>query len=310
MENRSKFFLRTLVPTFIIFGLQTLCSIIVTEMAVAVEAKSFAGNSIADFFTEILSEKSVAVINQWTLVVYSLVAIVLFGAMYYMFFYNKNGKHYESVAPIEKSKELSAKFSGYKIIMLIMGVAILSVAMFMVNIYIISVIGILSPESMVEFAELQEMSGLTGEYASPWILIYAVVIGPIAEELAFRGLTMESAKRTSRFVGANIIQAVLFAGMHMNIAQAIYAFALGLIFGYIYHLSGNILITIIIHIIYNGIACALDSFEMAIDSNPIIFFVTLVISLCGAYAGIILIRKSLPDSSENSVNDFAEESDN
>ena len=44
MENRSKFFLRTLVPTFIIFGLQTLCSIIVTEMAVAVEAKNFTGN--------------------------------------------------------------------------------------------------------------------------------------------------------------------------------------------------------------------------------------------------------------------------
>ena len=50
---------------------------------------------------------------------------------------------------------------------------------------------------------------------------------------------------------ANIIQAALFGIMHGNLVQGAYAFALGLILGYVYHKYQSLVIPILFHMSFN-----------------------------------------------------------
>ena len=57
---------------------------------------------------------------------------------------------------------------------------------------------------------------------------YAVLIGPVSEEMIFRGAIFDRVYTVFPFWKANIIQAVLFGVYHMNIVQGLYAFCLGI----------------------------------------------------------------------------------
>ncbi|MBO6137945.1 MAG: CPBP family intramembrane metalloprotease [Lachnospiraceae bacterium] len=77
-------------------------------------------------------------------------------------------------------------------------------------------------------------------------LIFMVILAPVVEELVFRKLiidrTLILGDRTAIFISA-----LCFGLFHGNLSQFIYAFMLGMIFGYIYIRTGNILITIGLH---------------------------------------------------------------
>lgn len=106
------------------------------------------------------------------------------------------------------------------------------------------------PEAMKKYAELMEMSSLG---SNMWItVVYGILLGPIAEELCFRGLVykyLEKAKLHFMFV--IFIQAVLFGVMHSNLIQGIYASALGMLLGYLRYKYKTVLITIGAHMLFN-----------------------------------------------------------
>ena len=54
------------------------------------------------------------------------------------------------------------------------------------------------------------------------LVLYSVLIGPVCEELIFRGLTLKYAKRAMPFWVANFLQALLFGVFHMNMIQDVY----------------------------------------------------------------------------------------
>ena len=83
-------------------------------------------------------------------------------------------------------------------------------------------------------------------------LIFVVILGPIMEELAFRKLLIDrlwffSKKHTI------ILSALMFALFHTNIYQFFYAFLVGLIFAYIYTITGRIRYSIMLHMTINFI---------------------------------------------------------
>ena len=84
-----------------------------------------------------------------------------------------------------------------------------------------------------------------------WLnLILISIIGPIFEEIFFRKFLID---RTIKY-GARvsiILSAVIFGFFHGNISQLFYAFLLGGFFAYVYIKTGNIIYTIIMHIIVN-----------------------------------------------------------
>ena len=96
------------------------------------------------------------------------------------------------------------------------------------------------------------------------VVIFAVIIGPIVEEIMFRGLLLP---RLSVFGErfAIAVSALLFALFHGNLAQFFYAFALGLVFGFVYSKTGRLRYPILLHMLINfcGSVLPLLVFELS-----------------------------------------------
>lgn len=82
-------------------------------------------------------------------------------------------------------------------------------------------------------------------------LLYTIGIGPVAEELVFRGAILDRLRLAYPFWAANLLQAALFGLYHMNLIQGIYAFLWGILLGLLYQATGSILAGILAHIIFN-----------------------------------------------------------
>ena len=95
-----------------------------------------------------------------------------------------------------------------------------------------------------------ETAGLDSDIGL-FMFIYAVILGPVCEELVFRGVTMRLVRRALPFWAANLMQAVLFGIFHMNWIQGIYAFVLGLVLGWICEKGGSIYFSMFFHILFN-----------------------------------------------------------
>lgn len=86
-----------------------------------------------------------------------------------------------------------------------------------------------------------------------WTIILVVcILAPIFEELIYRKLVMDRLGRLGG-VTAIILSALAFALMHCNVYQFFYALAVGVIFGYVYEKTHNVLYTISMHMILNFI---------------------------------------------------------
>lgn len=83
------------------------------------------------------------------------------------------------------------------------------------------------------------------------MFLYASFIGPIAEELAYRGFVLRIFQKYGK-MAAVLISALLFGIMHANIPQGIFAFGVGLVLGYV-TVEYSIGWAIALHIINNFI---------------------------------------------------------
>lgn len=92
-------------------------------------------------------------------------------------------------------------------------------------------------------------------------IAYVVVLGPIAEEIIYRGLILTLLKPYGKFLSV-FVSALIFGVMHGNIAQAASAFASALVFATIAVQCNSIIPTIIIHIANNAFASFLDIAEI------------------------------------------------
>ncbi len=82
-------------------------------------------------------------------------------------------------------------------------------------------------------------------------ILVSVLLVPIYEELC-RFINIKSIERvTSNQIVIILVQAILFAIMHINIISIIYAFVCGIIFGYIYYKHQSILLCYIMHAVFN-----------------------------------------------------------
>lgn len=116
--------------------------------------------------------------------------------------------------------------------------------------YILVIAEIFLPDIIKEYEEMLESAGLNE--ISIGILLTAVILAPIVEELAFRGCAISMGKRSGcPFWVINIIQAAAFGAAHMNWVQSSYAFFLGLFLGYCYHKYHSIAASILLHFVFN-----------------------------------------------------------
>ena len=158
--------------------------------------------------------------------------------------------------------------------------------------YVIQFITQIKPDLLETGADVMSMiSADNSLLVNVALIIYFVVLTPICQELAFRGLTLGFAERRMRFLSANIIQAILFGALSMNVPQMIYFFAFGLVLGYVYYRTENILIPIMCNMMFCITRLVLNNVDF-ISDNIVAFFLTFLVGMIGAYVGVALIKQS------------------
>ncbi|MCR5791567.1 MAG: CPBP family intramembrane metalloprotease [Lachnospiraceae bacterium] len=124
---------------------------------------------------------------------------------------------------------------------------------------ILGIIGSIRPEWFENYNHVMEGLGMGNSIPS---IIYVVFLGPVAEELVFRGVTFRYFQKIMPFMWANIVQAALFGFMHMNLVQGLYAFGIGLVFGLLVYKKESIACSILLHMSINLFGCVLSFMEM------------------------------------------------
>jgi len=147
------------------------------------------------------------------------------------------------------------------------------------------------------------------DYGAPYKiflqLITTAVVPGIFEEVLFRGVMLAKLRPYGK-TAAILISAVMFALMHQNAEQFLYALAAGIVLGFIAAETGSLLTCILVHFTNN----AFSVFEQALLSNGegqkyIIFnfAVELAIVICGIVCAIGLIFMYY----ERKKNDFSDD---
>ena len=87
-------------------------------------------------------------------------------------------------------------------------------------------------------------------------IISITIMAPLVEELLFRGAIQGYMLRKGmKPLHAILIASAIFGIVHMNPIQIPFAFAIGLIFGWLYYRTGSLVPGIVGHFINNSIAC-------------------------------------------------------
>lgn len=104
-----------------------------------------------------------------------------------------------------------------------------------------------------------EAAGSTSTTIS--MFLYSSILGPIAEEIIFRGFVMRGLERHGKKF-AIIVSALLFGAYHGNLIQGLFAFAVGLVLGYV-AMEYSLKWAIVLHITNNFIFGDLLSYAVA-----------------------------------------------
>lgn len=115
-----------------------------------------------------------------------------------------------------------------------------------------------------------------------------VIVPALLEEILFRGVVLGALMPYGR-TGAVAASALLFAVMHQNPKQFIYAFAAGVAMGYFVSESGSLMLGIVIHATNNFLSLVSTSVECACGDRIIEAF-----SLSLYFAVFVLALISLP----------------
>lgn len=103
-----------------------------------------------------------------------------------------------------------------------------------------------------------DVSEITEEVSSPGIVLTALIIGsvivaPLVEETFFRGFLFAAFRRRYGWKKGALITAALFAIVHLNLLAIPTLFLLGLALAFLYHRSGSLWPSMIMHAIWNAV---------------------------------------------------------
>ncbi|MGN1267114.1 MAG: lysostaphin resistance A-like protein [Dorea sp.] len=90
-------------------------------------------------------------------------------------------------------------------------------------------------------------------YSAPFgvQIVCLAILAPICEELVFRGLMFRRLRVQTSFMQAALYSSIVFAFIHGNMVQMIYAFIMGMMFAYLYEKYGSFKAPVIAHIAAN-----------------------------------------------------------
>lgn len=146
------------------------------------------------------------------------------------------------------------------------GQFILAVIMCYAIVYISNIVGTVMTViiGILKGGAVQNQVLAVTEAVSMWmIVLYMVICAPIMEEYVFRKLIVDRTVRYGQGV-AVVVSGLMFGLFHGNLNQFIYAFVLGMFLAFLYVKTGNIKITIALHMLINFVGGVVSSGLMRI----------------------------------------------
>lgn len=116
------------------------------------------------------------------------------------------------------------------------------------------IIFIIFPQISLNLYQEIEIEGYKNTFSiwkNPVTFIYTSFLGPILEEVFYRGKILEASLEKHKPLYAIIISSALFAIVHNNPVQFVSALCLGILCGYVYTLTRDIKAPIVIHVANN-----------------------------------------------------------
>jgi membrane protease YdiL (CAAX protease family) len=96
---------------------------------------------------------------------------------------------------------------------------------------------------------------------SVWFLVFLLffggLVGPVTEEIFFRGFFYPPLRRKAGRVGAILINAFCFAALHGNLVQLVPLFGLGLILVVLRERTGSVFASTVLHCVHNTLVLIL-----------------------------------------------------
>jgi membrane protease YdiL (CAAX protease family) len=164
-------------------------------------------------------------------------------------------------------------------------------AMFTVNI-ILNLIPF--PESWQEM--LNENSDMISSSSMLMQIVCVGLIGPIAEEVIFRGLMLKALRRSMHPWVAIVLSSIVFGVVHGNPIGIIYATGMGILMGWLYHRTGSIVACSLFHMVYN----LMSLFAIYIPEEMLVMITLLSLPI---FAVCIICIARIPATTKNNEND-------
>lgn len=208
---------KALVQVFVYFGILQILSPILVIIPCAVYLFSTTGTFDADALTQMI------------LIPSQLIAIVLMTV--YLWKMGFIGKEKRTWSPV------STLFMGLSVVFFFSGIWLVSILM----------------SHMEWIPNIMEQS--FEQIISSWWGIFAVAVaGPILEELLFRGAVEKLLLQQYAPTKAILFSALIFGVFHINPAQIVPAFLMGLMLGWMYYKTGSLIPCIVAHILNNSLS--------------------------------------------------------
>lgn len=138
-----------------------------------------------------------------------------------------------------------------------------------------------------------------------WVTLISVsVFAPLFEEWLCRGMILRGLLQKTGPAAAIIVSAAFFAILHMNPWQALPAFILGLLFGYVYYRTGSLKLTMLMHCVNNTMAVVLSkipSLEEAEGFTEVLSpwaYVGVLVACMAFVAATCVVLRNIPLSKE------------
>lgn len=154
-------------------------------------------------------------------------------------------------------------------------------------------IGMFTEKSMFDMNPVTDMA----MEMTPSMILYTCIVGPFMEELMFRGFLLKRARLFGDRT-AVVFTAVLFGLMHGNVAQFLYATAIGLLLGYVAVKTNGMRYSLGIHMVVNCFSMAMSFGDMVLYATgvellPILHSLAIVVNLFVLIvAAIVLVSKN------------------
>lgn len=275
-NNKGKYVAWIFLPLILATCIQVFLEIIGIQGLAVYILSTFKGKSLDELYDALMNALLKGPFYDVIQVTYAAFIIILFGIIYKkMFKKDEKFRFFKS--------SCDPKFT-------VLGMVIFAIAIQYICVYLMTALATAFPEWLLEYNSLLDNAGI-GSSMTLLLSIYAIVLGPICEEILYRGITLSAGLQVFPAPAAIILQAVIFGAYHRNMLQGCYAFAFGLGLGYIMYLYDDLSITILIHIVFNILGTYGSKYLPFGGSTIGGFFAWFLGSLLLGYAAILLLKK-------------------